>query len=59
MGGGEGRAVTPPRALPTAPPTPVDLSSLLAATRSLSTPSSRPGFLGSGAFGGPWSNRAE
>src|SRR5882672_10198848 len=42
-----GRAPVPPP-----PPTPVDLNGLLAATRSLSSASSRPAFLGSGAFGG-------
>ena len=59
----EGRAaIAPPRATAAAPSTPavpVDLSGLLAATRTLTAPSSRPGFLGSGAFGGPWSSRVE
>jgi hypothetical protein len=38
---------------------PVDLDGLLAATRSLLASSSRPAFLGSGSFGGPWSSRVE
>jgi poly(A) polymerase len=38
---------------------PVDLDGLLAATRSLLATSARPAFLGSGSFGGPWSNRVE
>jgi poly(A) polymerase len=54
----EGRHGRPP-APTTAPAAPIDLNGLLAATRSLATPSSRPGFLGSGAFGGPWSSRGE
>jgi hypothetical protein len=37
----------------------LDLEGLLAATRSLTAPETRPGFLGSGSFGGPWSSRAE
>jgi poly(A) polymerase len=44
---------------PPLPSVPVDLNRLLAATRSLSSTSSRPTFLGSGAFGGPWSSRVE
>jgi poly(A) polymerase len=36
-----------------------DLNSLLAAARSLLVPAPRPAFLGNGAFGGPWSSRAE
>jgi hypothetical protein len=44
---------------PLPPPIPVDLSGLLAATRSLSSSAARPAFLGSGAFGGPWSSRVE
>jgi poly(A) polymerase len=40
-------------------PVPVDLNGLLALTRSLSSRSARPAFLGSGAFGGPWSSRSE
>jgi len=50
------------RKRPSPPPpaaVPVDLKGLLAATRSLSSISTRPAFLGSGAFGGPWSSRAE
>jgi hypothetical protein len=37
---------------------PADLGSLAAAARSLVTPL-RPTFLGTGAFGGPWSSRAD
>ena len=55
----EGRHGRPAAAPTTAPVAPVDLNGLLAATRSLASPSSRPGFLGSGAFGGPWSSRGE
>ena len=46
---------------PLPPPTaaPIDLNGLLSETRSLLTPSARPAFLGSGAFGGPWSSRVE
>ena len=36
-----------------------DLKSLLTAARSLVLPAARPAFLGTGAFGGPWSNRSE
>jgi poly(A) polymerase len=36
-----------------------DLNSLLSAARSLVLPVARPAFLGTGAFGGPWSNRSE
>jgi poly(A) polymerase len=56
----ESRGAAPSRApLPPPPPVPVDLNGLLALTRSLASRSSRPAFLGSGAFGGPWSSRAE
>jgi poly(A) polymerase len=49
-----------PRGAPPPPPTvPVDLDGLLAITRSLASRSSRPAFLGSGAFGGPWSSHGE
>jgi poly(A) polymerase len=37
----------------------MDLPALLAAVRSLMPPSPRPGFLGGGGFGGPWSSRVE
>jgi poly(A) polymerase len=55
-GAGEprGRAPLPPPAA-----VPVDLNGLLAATRTLASSSARPAFLGSGAFGGPWSSRVE
>jgi poly(A) polymerase len=44
----------------TPPPMPaLDLEGLLAATRSLASSTARPGFLGSGSFGGPWSSRTE
>jgi poly(A) polymerase len=59
---GEGRGgQVPARGGPPPPPpaVPVDLNGLLALTRSLAAPSSRPAFLGSGAFGGPWSSRVE
>jgi poly(A) polymerase len=59
---GHAHAPEPPRARGPLPPpvaVPVDLNGLLAATRSLTSSSSRPVFLGSGAFGGPWSSRAE
>jgi poly(A) polymerase len=66
----EGRVAPPPTrgpglpsqgrlAAPPPPPVPVDLNGLLAATRSLSSAAARPAFLGSGAFGGPWSSRVE
>ncbi|HSZ82110.1 MAG TPA: polynucleotide adenylyltransferase PcnB [Polyangia bacterium] len=42
-----------------APVVPVDLNGLLAVTRSLATPPTRPEFLGGGGFGGPWSSRVE
>jgi poly(A) polymerase len=49
-----GRAPAPaPAAIP------VDLNSLLAITRSLSSEPERPAFLGGGGFGGPWSSRGE
>jgi poly(A) polymerase len=51
---GRGRAPAPPPAH-----LPVDLNQLLAATKSLASSSPRPAFLGSGAFGGPWSSRVE
>ena len=47
------------RAPPPPATVPVDLNGLLAATRALSSTSTRPAFLGSGAFGGPWSSRVE
>jgi hypothetical protein len=37
----------------------LDLEGLLSATRSLASSTARPGFLGSGSFGGPWSSRSE
>jgi hypothetical protein len=37
----------------------MDLPALLAAVRNLMPPSTRPGFLGGGGFGGPWSSRIE
>jgi poly(A) polymerase len=37
----------------------LDLDGLLSATRTLASSTARPGFLGSGSFGGPWSSRAE
>jgi len=52
--GGGGRGGLP--ALP--PAIPADLGSLAAAARSLVAPL-RPTFLGTGAFGGPWSSRAD
>ncbi|HVU52053.1 MAG TPA: hypothetical protein VHL80_15250, partial [Polyangia bacterium] len=55
--GGEparGRAPLPPPAA-----VPIDLKGLLAATRTLASAAARPVFLGSGAFGGPWSSRVE
>jgi poly(A) polymerase len=56
----EARPHAPARGpLPPPPAVPVDLNGLLAATRSLASASSRPVFLGSGAFGGPWSSRVE
>jgi poly(A) polymerase len=45
--------------LPRAATPAMDLPSLLAAVRSLMPPSPRPGFLGGGGFGGPWSSRVE
>src|SRR5882724_2794765 len=50
----QGRVPAPPPS-----PVPIDLNGLLAATRSLSSAAARPAFLGSGAFGGPWSSRVE
>jgi hypothetical protein len=50
-GGRNGPAIAP------APP-PMDLGTLAAAARSLVTPL-RPTFLGTGAFGGPWSSRTD
>jgi poly(A) polymerase len=50
-GGRNGPAIAP------APP-PMDLGTLAAAARSLVTPF-RPTFLGTGAFGGPWSSRTD
>jgi hypothetical protein len=44
---------------PTLPALPRDLKSLWTAARSLALPTARPAFLGTGAFGGPWSNRSE
>ncbi len=41
------------------PPAAEGLDSLLAAARSLARPSGRPAFLGTGAFGGPWSTRQD
>src|SRR5262249_5628379 len=49
-----GRGPLPPPAA-----VPVDLNGLLAATRALASAGGRPVFLGSGAFGGPWSSRVE
>ncbi|HMF42514.1 MAG TPA: polynucleotide adenylyltransferase PcnB [Polyangia bacterium] len=51
-GGGRGGPAPLPPAIPT------DLGSLAAAARSLVAPL-RPTFLGTGAFGGPWSSRAD
>jgi hypothetical protein len=62
MGGGPSAPPRPERergVAQFAPQPALDLEGLLAATRSLTTPSARPGFLGSGSFGGPWSSRAE
>jgi hypothetical protein len=36
-----------------------DLGSLASAVRTLLTPDLRPGFMGNGAFGGPWANRQD
>jgi poly(A) polymerase len=47
------------QAAPFAPAPALDLNGLLAATRSLASSTARPGFLGSGSFGGPWSSRGE
>jgi len=66
-GRGDDRAPSPPNGdrvhargpLPPPAAVPIDLNGLLAATRALTSTSSRPGFLGSGAFGGPWSSRVE
>jgi poly(A) polymerase len=67
----EGRSDGAPNASPSSPPSrgraptpapvvaPVDLNSLLAATRSLSSEPRRPAFLGGGGFGGPWSSRVD
>jgi poly(A) polymerase len=59
-GGPPPRAV-PPRAPPPAPAPAMTLNALLAATRTLSALTPRPAFpfLGSGAFGGPWSSRQD
>jgi poly(A) polymerase len=56
--GGASRAALP-RALPLAPVAAMTLNALQAATRSLISLAPRPAFLGSGAFGGPWSGRVE
>lgn len=45
--------------LPRAAAPTMDLAALLTAVRSLMPPSPRPGFLGGGGFGGPWSSRVE
>jgi poly(A) polymerase len=44
---------------PAMPSLAMDLNALSSAARSLVTPAGRPPFLGTGAFGGPWSSRAE
>jgi poly(A) polymerase len=43
-----------PGPVPQAPPAPINLEALFVAARSLSATTSRPAFLGNGAFGGPW-----
>jgi poly(A) polymerase len=59
-GGGGGPPSRPERGVAQfSPPPALDLEGLLAATRSLTASTARPGFLGSGTFGGPWSSRAE
>jgi poly(A) polymerase len=40
-------------------PPALDLDGLLSATRTLASSTARPGFLGSGSFGGPWGSRSE
>jgi poly(A) polymerase len=45
--------------LPALPALAADLNALWTAARSLVLPAARPAFLGTGAFGGPWSNRGE
>jgi poly(A) polymerase len=59
-GGGHGgdRRGPPPGSLPLPAPIPMDLGALAAAARSLASPF-RPTFLGTGAFGGPWSSRTD
>jgi poly(A) polymerase len=57
-GGYGGRGGAPRGPGPSAPPIPTDLGSLAAAARSLVAPF-RPTFLGTGAFGGPWSSRTD
>jgi poly(A) polymerase len=57
-GHGHGGRGDGPRAMPAPPPPPLDLGALAAATRSLALPS-RPTFLGTGTFGGPWSSRTD
>jgi poly(A) polymerase len=57
-GGYGGRAGAPRGPAPSAPRIPTDLGSLAAAARSLVAPL-RPTFLGTGAFGGPWSSRTD
>jgi hypothetical protein len=47
------------RGLPPAPVVKVDIDALLVAARGLLGDTTRPGFLGSGTFGGPWSYRGE
>jgi poly(A) polymerase len=57
-----GHARTPgngPAALPGPRSFGNDMNALSAAVRSLVPPPDRPSFLGTGAFGGPWSSRAE
>ena len=44
--------------MPAPPAPPMDLGALAAAARSLAIPS-RPTFLGTGTFGGPWSSRTD
>jgi poly(A) polymerase len=56
------RRPEPPRAtmpLSSLPALAGDLNSLWTAAKSLVLPTARPAFLGTGAFGGPWSNRSE
>jgi poly(A) polymerase len=58
-GGGDRAHAPPSRSFATQPALATDLGSLATAVRTLLTPDLRPGFLGNGAFGGPWSNRQD